>query len=153
TQAAARRKRYRPIHWFNPRTGLRHGMPGEMLPGTGCAHMPEQTGDKAIVHIVDDDYSLRRAVDSLCRSIGLQSRTYGSAQEFLDGKREDIAGCLVLASSRVICAPACFTSCRVACPVSITNPGARSSSDCHSPKYFRAIWIPSSYIFWKFSRY
>ena len=42
--------------------------------------MPEHTGDKAIVHIVDDDDSLRRAVDSLCRSVGLQSRAYGSAQ-------------------------------------------------------------------------
>jgi FixJ family two-component response regulator len=58
--------------------------------------MPEQTGDKAIVHVVDDDESLRRAMDSLCRSVGYQTRTYGSAQEFLDAKREDIAGCLVL---------------------------------------------------------
>jgi len=58
--------------------------------------MPEQTADKAVVHIVDDDDSLRRAVDSLCRSVGLQTRTYGSAREFLDAKREDIAGCLVL---------------------------------------------------------
>ena len=58
--------------------------------------MPEQTVEKAIVHIVDDDDSLRRAVDSLCRSVGLQTRTYGSAREFLDAKREDIAGCLVL---------------------------------------------------------
>src|SRR5262245_21477677 len=31
------------------------------------------------------------------------------------------------------------------------EPGERR--DCHSPKYFRAIWMPSSYIFWKFSRY
>ena len=58
--------------------------------------MPQQTVEQAVVHIVDDDESLRRAVDSLCRSIGLQTRTYGSAQEFLDSKREDIAGCLVL---------------------------------------------------------
>ena len=58
--------------------------------------MPEQTVEKTIVHIVDDDDSLRRAVDSLCRSVGLQTRTYGSAREFLDAKREDIAGCLVL---------------------------------------------------------
>ena len=35
-------------------------------------------------------------MDSLCRSVGLQTRTYGSAQEFLDAKREDTAGCLVL---------------------------------------------------------
>jgi FixJ family two-component response regulator len=58
--------------------------------------MPQQTVEPAIVHIVDDDESLRRAVDSLCRSIGLQTRTYGSAQEFLDTKREDFPGCLVL---------------------------------------------------------
>jgi FixJ family two-component response regulator len=58
--------------------------------------MPQQTVETAVVHIVDDDESLRRAMDSLCRSIGLRTRTYGSAGEFLDAKREDIAGCLVL---------------------------------------------------------
>jgi FixJ family two-component response regulator len=35
-------------------------------------------------------------VDSLCRSVGFQTRAYGSAQQFLDGKREDVPGCLVL---------------------------------------------------------
>jgi FixJ family two-component response regulator len=58
--------------------------------------MSQQTVETAVIHIVDDDESLRRAVDSLCRSVGLQTRTYGSAQEFLVAKREDIAGCLVL---------------------------------------------------------
>ena len=58
--------------------------------------MSRQTVETAVVHIVDDDESLRRALDSLCRSVGLQTRTYGSAQEFLDAKREDVAGCLVL---------------------------------------------------------
>src|SRR3954454_3315651 len=58
--------------------------------------MPQQTAAMAVVHIVDDDESLRRAIDSLCRSVGFQTRTFGSAQEFLDAKREDIPGCLVL---------------------------------------------------------
>src|SRR6476660_6918081 len=58
--------------------------------------MPEKTGEMAVVHIVDDDESLRRAVDSLCRSVGFETRTYGSSQEFLDGKPQDTAGCLVL---------------------------------------------------------
>jgi FixJ family two-component response regulator len=58
--------------------------------------MPQQTIEKSIVHIVDDDESLRRAVDSLCRSVGFETRTYASAQEFLDAKREDLTGCLVL---------------------------------------------------------
>jgi FixJ family two-component response regulator len=58
--------------------------------------MSQQTVERSIVHIVDDDESLRRAVDSLCRSVGFQTRTYASAQEFLDAKQEDRAGCLVL---------------------------------------------------------
>jgi FixJ family two-component response regulator len=49
-----------------------------------------------IVHIVDDDDSLQRALDSLLRSVGLQTRTYGSAREFLDSKREDQPGCMVV---------------------------------------------------------
>jgi FixJ family two-component response regulator len=61
----------------------------------GSVHMPHETIE-AVVHIVDDDESLRRTLDSLCRSIGLQTRTYASAQEFLDAKREDIPECLVL---------------------------------------------------------
>lgn len=31
-------------------------------------------------------------------------------------------------------------------------PARRRSCPSYSPKYFRAIWIPSSYIFWKLSR-
>lgn len=58
--------------------------------------MPQQTAEKAIVHIVDDDESLRQAVDSLCRSVGFETRTYSSAQEFLDARPQDAAGCLVL---------------------------------------------------------
>ena len=58
--------------------------------------MPAQSNDDAIVHIIDDDESLRLAVDSLLRSVGLQTRTYGAAREFLDAKRADAPGCLVL---------------------------------------------------------
>jgi FixJ family two-component response regulator len=58
--------------------------------------MPAQTNDDAIVHIIDDDESLRLAVDSLLRSVGLRTRTYGAAREFLDAKRDDAPGCLVL---------------------------------------------------------
>jgi FixJ family two-component response regulator len=58
--------------------------------------MPQLGNSNAIVHIVDDDEPLRRSLGSLCRSVGLQIRTYGSAQEFLEAKREDLEGCLVL---------------------------------------------------------
>jgi FixJ family two-component response regulator len=63
---------------------------------TGSVRIPLQTTETAIVHIVDDDASLRSAVDSLCRSVGLITRTYDSARAFLDAGREDIPGCLVL---------------------------------------------------------
>lgn len=55
-----------------------------------------QAAEAAIIHIVDDDASLRGALDSLFRSVGLETRIYGSAREFLDAKRPDAPGCLVL---------------------------------------------------------
>lgn len=56
----------------------------------------EAAGDVAIVHVIDDDESMRNALDSLLRSVGLDVLTYGSTREFLDGKRPDVPGCLVL---------------------------------------------------------
>jgi FixJ family two-component response regulator len=48
------------------------------------------------VHVIDDDASLRAALDSLFRSVGLQVRLYGSAADFLDAPPVDAPGCLVL---------------------------------------------------------
>jgi FixJ family two-component response regulator len=50
----------------------------------------------AIVFVVDDDASVRDALDRLFRSVGLQVQTFGSAGEFLQCKRPNIPGCLVL---------------------------------------------------------
>jgi len=58
--------------------------------------MPQQGAENAVVHIVDDDESLRHVMDSLCRSVGFATRSYGSTLEFLGASREDVAGCLVL---------------------------------------------------------
>jgi FixJ family two-component response regulator len=55
--------------------------------------MPEAVG---LVHIVDDDASLRASLDSLFRSVGLATRQYGSAQEFLDAALPEQPACLVL---------------------------------------------------------
>ena len=52
--------------------------------------------EAAVVHIIDDDASLRPALESLVRSVGLATRTYSSASDFLSAKREDAPGCLVL---------------------------------------------------------
>jgi len=51
---------------------------------------------QAFVHIVDDDAGLRESLDSLFRSVGLATRLYASAQEFLAATLPDAANCLVL---------------------------------------------------------
>jgi len=49
-----------------------------------------------IVFIVDDDPSIREALTSLLRSVGLSVETFGSAREFLTRQQLDTPGCLVL---------------------------------------------------------
>jgi FixJ family two-component response regulator len=49
-----------------------------------------------IVLVIDDDAPLREALSSLFRSVGLQVRTFGSAQEFLQSGAPDGPSCLVL---------------------------------------------------------
>ena len=48
------------------------------------------------VYIVDDDISIREALSTLIRSVGLAVRTFTSAVEFLDAALPDVAACLVL---------------------------------------------------------
>jgi FixJ family two-component response regulator len=50
----------------------------------------------ATVFVIDDDPSVRDAIDSLIRSVGINVRTFGSAQEFMLSKRPDAPACLVL---------------------------------------------------------
>lgn len=53
--------------------------------------------DEAVVHIIDDDESLRSALDSLFRSTGLVTRLYDSVSAFMaDAPPAGAAGCLVL---------------------------------------------------------
>lgn len=48
------------------------------------------------VYVVDDDLSVREALSSLIRSVGLQVETYASAAEFLAAPRHAGVACLVL---------------------------------------------------------
>jgi FixJ family two-component response regulator len=48
------------------------------------------------VFVVDDDASIREALSSLVRSIGLSVETFPSAREFLRHKRPEAPACLVL---------------------------------------------------------
>ena len=52
--------------------------------------------EDAIVHIVDDDASLREALGSLFRSVGLSVHTHDSTASFTSAPRDDVPGCLVL---------------------------------------------------------
>jgi FixJ family two-component response regulator len=54
------------------------------------------TEEQGIVFIVDDDASVRAALEDLLGSIGLNVQSFGTVQEFLDSKRPDAAGCIVL---------------------------------------------------------
>jgi FixJ family two-component response regulator len=48
------------------------------------------------VYIIDDDASMREALDSLFRSARLRTSAYASPREFLNSRPNQLAGCLVL---------------------------------------------------------
>lgn len=54
------------------------------------------TDDAPVVFIVDDDASVRRAIQDLLSSVALRSEAFATPQELLDSKRADRPGCLVL---------------------------------------------------------
>src|SRR2546425_7514442 len=54
------------------------------------------TEQDPVVDVVDDDPSVRKALDSLIRSVRLGVQTFGSAQDFLRSNLPDAPGCLVL---------------------------------------------------------
>lgn len=49
-----------------------------------------------IVYIVDDDTDVREVLAKLMASVGLETRTFASAIEFLDGHGDGRPGCVVL---------------------------------------------------------
>ena len=50
----------------------------------------------AIVFVIDDDESIREALKSLIRSVGLRVETFASAKDFLESQRPDLPACLIL---------------------------------------------------------
>lgn len=49
-----------------------------------------------IVYIIDDDPSVRTALEDLLESVGIRARSFASVHDFLHSKRPDAPACLVL---------------------------------------------------------
>jgi len=58
--------------------------------------MPHATTERPLVHVVDDDASMRSALEDLFDSIGLQTQTYATADGFLSANLSNRPGCIVL---------------------------------------------------------
>jgi len=58
--------------------------------------VPAARINQPVVFIVDDDASVRDGLEDLLRSVGLGVETFASTQEFLQSKRPDAPGCIVL---------------------------------------------------------
>jgi FixJ family two-component response regulator len=58
--------------------------------------MPSLTKDNALVHVVDDDSSMRSALEGLLESVDLDAQTYRTASDFLAARIPDRPGCIVI---------------------------------------------------------
>jgi len=54
------------------------------------------SAEDSTVFVIDDDAAVRAAIQGLLKSVGLQSDSFGTAQEFLASARSDGPSCLVL---------------------------------------------------------
>jgi FixJ family two-component response regulator len=52
--------------------------------------------EQPVVFVIDDDASVRDGVVDLLRSVGLRAESFESTQQFLQSKRPDAPGCIVL---------------------------------------------------------
>jgi len=52
--------------------------------------------ERAVVFVIDDDPSMRLALEDLVSTVGLEVRAFAAPQEFLQSKPPDVPGCLVL---------------------------------------------------------
>ena len=52
--------------------------------------------ETALISIVDDDESIREAIQSLLRSVGFRAKTFASAEQFLQSDQIENTACLIL---------------------------------------------------------
>jgi FixJ family two-component response regulator len=58
--------------------------------------MDSQSLSEALVYVVDDDASIRTALVTLLRSVGITARAFESADDFLGAEMPDVPSCLIL---------------------------------------------------------
>jgi FixJ family two-component response regulator len=52
--------------------------------------------DAPVVFIVDDDAGMRRSIQDLLSSVALDTKAFATPHEFIDSKRTDCHGCMIL---------------------------------------------------------
>ena len=52
--------------------------------------------ETALISIVDDDESMREAIQSLLRSVGFKAKTFASGEQFLQSDQIENTACLIL---------------------------------------------------------
>jgi hypothetical protein len=77
--------------WFDPHRDFGHVRCFRHCRMGACA-MPSQTNERAIVHVVNDDASMRGALEGLFDSVGLQTQTCAAARDFLARRFSDRPG-------------------------------------------------------------
>lgn len=65
----------------------------ERRPGTGALGVAEP---QPVVYVVDDDVSLREALQAMVAESGFRPEVFASAQEFLKHARQPVPSCLIL---------------------------------------------------------
>jgi RNA polymerase sigma factor (sigma-70 family) len=50
----------------------------------------------SVIYVIDDDDSVREGVTDLLRSVGRTAHSFASTQDFLEAKRADAPGCIIL---------------------------------------------------------
>jgi len=64
--------------------------------GSSCGEYLIMAGVAGVVFVIDDDASMRAALEDLISSVRLEVRLFASPQEFLHSNPPDVLGCLVL---------------------------------------------------------
>jgi FixJ family two-component response regulator len=88
----ARQRANQPPSRFDPQRDLCQAGQSKTM----ALAMPLAMKDGVVVHVVDDDASMRGALEELFETVGLATRSYGAARDFLSSGFTDAPGCIVI---------------------------------------------------------